>query len=492
MTTAYLTALSNAFQEKLVPGIKDLMIRNDPIFENVVDSSSRVSKDPLSKDYRIYYSYTSSLAGGMQFHAATAAPMRLAGTDRANILTSLTAFPGIADSAIPSVARYSIGMTSVRGNIYLPFAATQANELNGPPLDDIPALTMKKSIEMIAHTMAVSWYATVNGGIARINTSSGNITTTLSDTNVITLTSNTGDLIADGRIRCLKPGMYVDLYANNFGTKLNANGFCLVIGAVNNQNGTSSIKLYFESGTDATSADTEANIAGYWFCPRGAVVTTATTSSRLPCGYQSFVISSGKLFGYAGDLTDITTVPELMSVTASLSGDLTEQVLNKYISLYNDAIDGDMDTFFTSAGVVLNLLDAPTTLNQAAYQRQGDTLKVRLGWDGLDYTYDGKKYKIYQSPYITKGHFLGLKLGGGNIKRFYPPTVPGTGTNAGFAGSVRWIGPMFGKNIWMPTLNTDAAVTEGMQAPYMIDLQMGADDPRGLLLTSCTDDSIGA
>jgi hypothetical protein len=488
MTTPYLTALSNAFQEQLVPGIQDLSAAADPLFPLIVEDRSVVAKDPINDDYRVYYNYTSSLAGGLQFSSISNNDMTLDGTDRANVIDTLPAFPGIRDAAFPTIGRYSVGLTSVRGTVSMPFAALQANQLPGA-LNDMPALIMRKHIEMVSHIMTCAWYADQSGGLAQLG-EQANLSSTASG-NTCTITCTSGNLIVAGRIRRLKPGLYVDLLKSDFSAKINANGFALIIGAINAKNGTTAIKLYFESSTDAAACAVEADIAGGWFTPRNAVQTLAANKSTLPCGYQHFIVDTGVLYGNYGSL-NISTVPELQSVVASGVGDLTEQTLNQYITLFNEAVGGDIDTMFTSGGVILNLLGNPTTQNMYTMERQGQPARLRLGWDGVDYTFDGRTYKLYQSPFVSKGHFVGLKTAGGNIKRHYPPTIPGTGKTPSADEAIQWIGPMVGDSIWMPVINSDGRVTEGLQAPYMINKQITAADPRGLLLTGCTDDSIGA
>lgn len=491
MATAYLTAMGNAFEERLVPGIKDVSIRNDPIFANIIDTSANVVKSNINDDLRIWYSYCGSLAGGIQYSTMSNPDMIFGATERVNIIDNLPSYPGLRDSVLPQTGRYSIGLSSLKGNLYIPMGAMSANRLPGA-MDDRPAMFMKKNIEYMAHVQACAWYADANGQLAQIAATADMTVGAVAADNTVTMTASAGKpVIKSGRVRRLKTGLHVDCYKSDYSAKLNANSFCVVMGSIDYQNLANAIKLYFDNGDDADTFRLEANTTGnVQLVLRDSLASATTGQSKLPCGYQSWTINSGTLFGYHGDTT-ITNIPELMSVSATGVGDLSEMVLNQYIALYQEGVDGDMDSLFTSAGVVLNLLDAPVTNNWNAYQRQGEPQKLRMGWDGIDYAYDGRKYTIYQSPFITKGHLAGLKVSGGNLRRHYPPKIPGTGTNAGFDGAVQWIGNMFYNSIWMPTLDGNR-VTEGMQAPYKLDLQMSAEDPRGMLLTGCTDDSIGA
>lgn len=495
MATALLSALQYEFVQRLTPGVRDISIRLDPVFQNVIEGSFDLSKDPINQDWKVWYTYTGALAGGLQYSSVPSNNFVLDGTDRANIIDSLPSFPGLQDSSMPSLGRFNVGLASVRGNMYMPFAVLQAQAAL-PTITDYPALVLKKHIEKVAHLQACAFYADANGGLVQLNSTASTLTDTLaSDGHTVTVTPGSAStaLITDGRIRRIKPGMYVDIYNSAFSSQHNANGFALIVGVVNNKNyGTAStIKIYFQSTVDAAAFAAGAVSEGSWLTPRGALASVATSKSMLPCGYKSWTIESGTLFGYHGDstLNDITKMPELMSITASSVGDVTETVLNQYISLFQEARDGDLDTILTSAGVLVNLLDTPLSNNWFQFQRQGEALDLRLGWKGISYTFDGREYTIHQSPFISKGELAVLQTKNGNLRRHYPPRIPGMGLESGFPDAVQWVGPMFGNSIWMPVLN-GARVTEGAQAPYLMNMQVTARDPRGILLTGCTDDSL--
>jgi len=499
MSSTYMAALANAFQERLTPGIQDLLIENDPFFENMIETSMGVTRDPISKDWKIYWNYMSSLAGGAIFvtgpgDASTDSLGLLENTAgatvRTNIINSLTSFPGARDSAIPTVGRYSVKLAQVHGNITLPMSMLQMNALDAA-LNDQPAEVMRKHIEMLAHLNACTWYMNTSGGLAQLNTAS----TCSASGSLVTVTTASGNLVVDGRIRRLKPGMYVDVYSSAF-AKVNTNSFVLITGVINYQNGTTSIVVYVDHATDLSTLSTSSNWQLAWLVPRGGISTNGTGYSRMPCGYQAMLIASGTLYGTNfGDLS-ITNAPEKASIVAAVSADLTESVLNQYLDQYNAALSGAADTALTSSGVLLNLLDNPTTNNWNAYQRQGEPLRLRLGFaKGTSYSYDGKDYTIYTSPYITKGHFVLFKRANGNIQRVSPPAMSGVGLSPGRSpaafSNVQWIGPMFFDSIWMPTLSTTGYVSTGAQAPYLFITQTIMNDTRGLLLTGCTDNSLG-
>lgn len=505
MANELLNALSYEFREVLAPGIRDVTMRNDPIFENFVQGRTRTKYNDTNGLYEITTTVVTSVAGGVTF-SSVLGNQTLAGTDRTVVNESFPAFPGVQDSAMPGFLRYKVSLTGMRGNLHMPLGILQANQLSAA-ITDYPALYIKKHIEMLGHLHACSWYADTSGRLVKINVNatSGNVVRSTTNTHVVTLSCTSGQLLDDGRARRIKPGMYVDVWNSGVTTCYNPSGFVLVIGALNYQNRTyvsasapaSTLKLYFSNTAELTAwaGPSNGEVATYvddcWLVPRDAILDKTTTGlglSVMPCGYQHWVLSTGTLYGAFGDTT-IANLPELGSIVDSSVGDITETVLNAYLSLYQDALDGDADTIITTNGVITNILSQPVSNNLMTYERQGQALDVRMGWRKLRYMYDGKEFLVLPSPYMTKGHLLITKTGGGNLQEHLPPRIPGTGKQGGYDPSVQWLGPMFGDGIWMPTHN-GGRIAEGAQAPYLITMQRTADDPRSLLLKDCTETSV--
>jgi len=493
MADAYLDALADAFRERLVPGWVDLAMKNDPVFQYLQDSKMRTARDPISKEYKIIYTVVTSLAGGLAFTGVSGNQTLDLGTGARPVINEdFDAFPGIQESAMPGVARYSVKLTGVRGNVVIPFATLQADQMDFS-IGNYAALIMKKHIELWGHIMACSFYVDDDAALATINISnnSSNVTHT-AGTHTVTVTCDAGEnLIENGRVRRLKPGMYVDLWKPTTSQGAwNKTGFCIITSAVNYNQGKWSMTFYFEKTSEADAFANGTDCDGSYILPANAVLDKTGDCdgySILPCGYKQWLRSSGTLYGAFGDTT-VDTLPELASLTDSNVGDVTETVLNQYLARHFEN-GGDADTIITTSGVVVNLLDYPHAQSMIQYQRQGQPADIRLGWRSIDYTYEGRTFRIHASPYMSNGELVILKASNGNLQRHFPPRVPKFGTQAGFESAIQWIGTMFGPSIWLPTSN-NGRVADGAQAPYIMMMQRTAADPKGVLLTGCTETSL--
>lgn len=504
MANTYLESLSDAFQDRLVQGFRDVMLKNDPIAQNIIDTRRRVSRDPISKEYKVVFTLATSLAGGLEFSTVLGNPTTDLGTGARPVLNdSFDAYPGIKDSTMPGVSNYSVQLTRIRGNVIMPFAALQANQLTGVPLGDYPALIMKKHIELVGHIMACSFYVDTSAKLVKLNTSAtaGNVTHVLGS-HVVTVTCTAGEaLLEEGRHRRLKPGMYVDIWKSDMSAAWNPNGFVIITKAINYAAKKFTITLFFENTDDAdtyggTGGAGSTNPDNTFLVPRGAILdktASGTGASRMPCGYQSWAIvadgSAHTLYGSSFGNLDIDTMPELASIVGTSVGAVTETVLNEYLALARDGLDADLDTIITTNGILVNLLDYPLAMNMNQMQRQGQAADIRMGWKSLDYTFDGKVYQLYASPYMSTGEMVVMKTQGGNLKRHFPPTVPGFGTRPGLDAAVQWVGPMFGNSIWLPNVS-NGRYTDGTQAPYHLMMQNTVDDPRSVRLTGCDETSL--
>ena len=117
--------------------------------------------------------------------------------------------------------------------------------------------------------------------------------------------------------------------------------------------------------------------------------------------------------------------------------------------------------------------------------------------DGFQFAFDGRSYTGYSSTYISDGEVYGIRKGGNNWKRYVPPTPSGYSS---FSKADSFIpfnfiaGALTGTGTnKLPIYSTSGAnnlVTEGVQMPGLLRMQLVPDQPAGMKLTGVTTDKV--
>jgi hypothetical protein len=100
----------------------------------------------------------------------------------------------------------------------------------------------------------------------------------------------------------------------------------------------------------------------------------------------------------------------------------------------------------------------------------------------------------YTSNYIEDGTVYGIRKGGQNWKKYVPPSPKGTQKFDKAEGFIpfEFVGPALGyADVKVPiqkVSGNSTLVTEGMQMPGMLRMQLVPDQPAGMKLTNVATD----
>lgn len=219
------------------------------------------------------------------------------------------------------------------------------------------------------------------------------------------------------------------------------------------------------------------------------------------------VTAANTLLGWEHDTSNYINVnvhPEQKSLVYAMNDQpLTESFLRRFFSLFHRAkgrYGMTIDTVVASDGVWREY--EKQKIGREWIDRTGklSSLNSEGSADGASFTYEGRTYKLRTSHWINDGEVYGFKVGGGNWKRITPPDPRNR------AGSVqrfdrldswvpfRFVGPAMGhKSIFFPIYNVSGGQTylsEALQAPGMLRMQVAPDQAAGLKLTGVATDRL--
>jgi len=493
-TNPMLEALSDLFDEDLVPGIDDRFPEIDQTYSQVVMSNESVVQDELTKEYKAIHTFVTSIAGALR-SGSPLGPEMLANTGAAEVINAHDGYPGVADIPLPGLQNRYIKIAKLRGNITMNTAILRANQLK--TVGDYPALILTQTAKNIAHQTAVAWYINDSAQVIKLDLTGAGAASTRSG-HVVTLTGPTANQVfREGRYRRMLPGLQYDIWASGMGTCYTQNGWAMLTSQVDMYD-PDSCTLYFQSEADATTFQAAAVgvAADFWLVPYSAIANRAasgTNNSILPCGYLSWLRATGTLFGSQfGDLNVASWGSLFKSYVVSIAGTLTETELNTRIKNFQEATGVMLDTIVLTNGILVNLLDsygADASTSLVTYpQDPGTAMDRQLGWERLGYRYNGKIYAIHTSEFLSSNEAIVIKAGEGNLIRYEPPKVPGTDASlSGYSPRLEWLGKQFYDNIWMPSTAPGGGKTDGMEAPFDMLFQHAAREPRGIRMTNVSE-----
>ena len=222
-------------------------------------------------------------------------------------------------------------------------------------------------------------------------------------------------------------------------------------------------------------------------------------------GINSFLKSTGDLLGNeavgsANDgKIDVDTHPEFKSFFKSSVGVLTEHKLRQYLRRFHVAkgrYGQTIDCLIGSDGVWLAY--EAQKIGQYMLDRTGNlsSLNSEGSQDGFGFHFEGRTYKGYSSSYIDDGVVYGIKKGGNNWKRYVPPDYSGLQKMGEAPTHVpfRFVVPALtgGSSAKWPLLSgtTGSRLTEAVQMPGMLRMQLIPDQPAGMKLSGVTTDRV--
>jgi hypothetical protein len=209
---------------------------------------------------------------------------------------------------------------------------------------------------------------------------------------------------------------------------------------------------------------------------------------------DNFLLGSERV---TGDEIDVTAHPEFKSFRVQNVGALTEHKLRQYVRRFHAAKNKygqSIDCLIASDGVWLAY--EAQKIGQYTLERSGklSSLNSEGSEQGFKFTFEGRTYNGYTSTYIEDGVVYGLKKGGNNWKRYVPPDPKGVQkfSEADNFVPFNFVVPALtgtSSTKW-PLLSSTGQLTEVMQMPGMLRMQLVPDQPTGLKLEGVTTDRV--
>jgi len=516
-STTFAGVRETEYNEVISEAIGVNLMNLGPFWERTALSSSGVLNVSTegSKDYIVNRVYRHGLVGVGQFDTAGAMIFGQAG--QANPYAGIrlnpvvgNVFPSAALSADRVGVRLSIPMRSQTYNYNAVVTEMQASGLSWFPGEDLAdkdyAFAMK-----IAMDQCLQFYASGAAGYEFCKMTSG-VTSTPSGGVADSLLTFVPDNLAPWRF---EKGQRVDFRLVSTEARINEVGgthyMGLIVGVDYTTNEVKAMCLSPATGAAVDLATTFATNLN----------TAADSTVRItPCsnydgtnyygiaGLPAWVVNSGDLLGNEaigsadkGKL-DVDTHAHLKSIIKAVSGPLTEDYLLKVLTLARRAYmkgGGDIDTAFTTPGVIQNYREQKRVQSYIATQSGGPSSLANEGFKGpiIITDHNGKTLSIFADDWVESGTLWMHRLGGGNWQRLVAPNLTdgfGEGsTAASVPGALpfHFIASYFGfPGRDLPLYATGGGTNDptlAVQRPGFLVYQLAPKDPRGVKLTGLTE-----
>jgi hypothetical protein len=490
-------------EEIINKNIDTMMPALDPIWRDTIVTNQGVGKaSELGRDMKIIKLFRSGVLTGVLDSAYPKDDFVLYG-DKTSELTSIMyqqkvekTWPDPFDNVKSKLFRMAVPMRAMLSNLQMSLGELQA-EATPAFIGDVVAPYLKGFAQNLAHTLCLYWYVSQNENY-KIGTLSEK--SAVSGTGPYTLSFKPTELTCDRFYR----GQRIDLYTTDGATRRNeAAGarksvYIAQIDELNNL-------------VTLVSPDWDfANVVN------GDIVLFPNSKKANPgannpsftgiAGVNSWMKFSGKLLGNEADLGDNIDVdehPEFKSFLKTNVGVLTEHKLRQYLRRFHAAkgkYGQTIDALIASDGVWLAY--EAQKIGQYQLDRTGrlSSLTSEGSQEGFSFTFEGRTYKGHTSTYIENGTVYGIKKGGSNWKRYVPPDPKGV-TRFQQADSFipfSFVMPALtggSSPKWPVTFssgNNTAMITEAVQMPGMLRMQLVPDQPTGMKLTGVSEDRVYA
>jgi hypothetical protein len=202
-----------------------------------------------------------------------------------------------------------------------------------------------------------------------------------------------------------------------------------------------------------------------------------------------------------GNAIDVTVHSEFKSFVHNVGGEpLTEHLLRKIFRRFHAAkkkYGQYVDCMIASDGVWLAY--EATKIGRERLDRTGrlSSLNHEGSQEGMSFSFDGREYTGYTSNYIASGEVYGIRKGGNNWKRYVPPSPKGMTkfdrapefAPFEFVGSAL-TGTASNQIPYFDTSGGRNLVTEVVQLPGMLRMQLAPEQPTGIKLTNVAEERL--
>lgn len=490
-------------EEVINKNIDTMMPALDPVWRETIVTNQGVGKaSELGRDMKIIKLFRSGVLTGVLDSAYPKDDFVLYG-DKTTALGDIMykqdvtqTWPDPFDGVKSKLFRMAIPMRAMLSNLQMSLGELQA-EATPAFIGDVVAPYLKGFAQNLAHTLCLYWYVSQNDSY-KIGTVSekGSVV----GTGPYTMTFKPSELTCDRFYR----GQRIDIFASNASTRRNEASSVRKSVYVNQID---------ELGPFVTLISPDWNFDGV---VNGDVLMFPNSRKGSPgagmpnftgiAGVNSWMKFNGKLLGseaLSGDSIDVDDHPEFKSFLKSGVGVLTEHKLRQYLRRFHSAkgkYGQTIDCLIASDGVWLAY--EAQKIGQYQLDRTGrlSSLTSEGSQEGFSFTFEGKTYKGHTSTYVEKETVYGIKKGGSNWKRYVPPDpkgvtrfqqaesfIPFSFVMPALTGgsSPKW-------PITMSSGSNTAMITEAVQMPGMLRMQLVPDQPTGLKLTGVTEDRVYA
>lgn len=470
-------AMEKYVREELSPTIRDATWEVAPSFKNILSTSIGVERSGLGRDWKAKHIFLTSLAGAIKAEGDSAIEGDTlaygTGAGEPGVVYAQSAtWPGIGSSVAPGYTQKELQLKRWKGNMFVPHDLLRADQMSASLLSALTN-TVKQTARNVAYQRASNFFAVNSykalGVVSSASISNGTATIVLDSTS---------------RIRKFQPGMLVDIIDYNGGAYdqkcNNASYPVMIVKSVDPTAKTVVIEHVSSSGTSFAYNPAASDL----IVLKDSFTIAGTPYGHGPKGPAYWLVASGTVYGM-----NLAHYPQFKSVVSAVSATLTDTVLRNKLGAFYDTHPMEQwpDTILTTSGVIADYVGEIDDLRR--FQVQGTAAKVRGGFGGgIGFEYDGRFTPFTPETLMPSGYAWIMKMGGKNIKRYVPPSLPGASGDKAFPGDVEFVAPLGGsKGIWMHTYDTDSNLTPYLQAPYEIIEEYCPEVLPGIVLTGLTE-----
>ena len=505
---------SGQIEEIINKNVDTILPTLDPAWRDTIVSSQGVGPaSSIGRDMKILKLYRGGLTGVIEQGAQygnSGSDFTLYGGQTTSIgakqylQTATNVWPNALEGPAINSYRLGIGMRSMLTNLAVTMGEMQA-EATPAFIGDVIAPKLKGFAQNLSHTLCNYWYTSQNSSYRlALVSNKGSVVGTAP----YTLTFQPDNYAVDRFF----VGQRIDILSSALTTRRNGTGTGgpvrqnLFVSAVDELKGyvtvastennlstivNTDVVVYANSGSgllDGTAVQTFTGIAGINSWMKYGDTSGATNNS------------TNCLLGVERDDSNAINVnvhPEFKSFNVTGVGALTEHKLRQYVRRFHAAKNKygqTMDCLIASDGVWLAY--EAQKIGQYTLERSGKLSNVNNeGSDeGFKFTFEGRTYNGYSSTYIEDGVVYGLKKGGNNWKRYVPPDPKGVQKSSDVDAFIpfNFVVPALtgtSSSKW-PILSATGQLTEAMQMPGMLRMQLVPDQAAGMKLEGCTTDRV--
>ena len=505
---------SNRIEEILSKSIDTILPTMDPIWRDTVVTSQGVGPvSEFSRDFVVNKLYRTGMTGVIEnghqkqdfglFGDAQNAQNKFGNRLYKSNSGALTQFPDPADGAKAKTFALSVPMRSMYTNLMLSLGEMQM-EATPAVIGDVIAPTLQGFAQNLSHTLCNYWYTSQNDNyqLGKVKTASYTAVGTLYKAVITTYEESYERFFTGQRIDILD-GTTTPPTArlNEDGSGLRASVY---VDSVDDLAGTVTLvsdanvlkNLFLNDGDFIVYANQfiKEGVAN------GAIDNTAGGDYVGIAGVNSWLKASGNLLGLEAGTNkiDVGEHPEFKSFVKDNVGVLTETKLRQYLRRFHSAkqkLGQTIDSLVASDGVWLSyeaqkvgqyMIDRTNNLSNMS--NEGSTGE-------FNFTFEGRSYKGATSNYVENGAVYGWKTSGNNWKRYVPPEYSGLQKMNEVDQHIpfRFVVPALtgGSSVKYPYMNPGSnMLTESVQMPGMLRMQLIPDQAAGLKLGGVTTDKV--